>query len=102
VTTLPACRLNVVELEPAGTVTVCCITTSAGIALKATTAPPPGATEESTIVQVEGTVGVTESGVQEKPFRPAWRVTVPPLVRVASASPVAPAATLLVSWSRDD
>ena len=72
------------------------------MALRATAAPPMGAAAESASVQVEDTVGDTESGVHEKPFNPGWSVTVPLLVEVASGSAMASAVTALVSWTSDD
>lgn len=78
-------------------VTVWDIETSLGEALSVIDAPPAGAAELNDTVQVEDTVGDIEIGLQEKPFKPGFSVTLPVVVAVATGTPVAALDTMLTS-----
>ena len=94
--------VNVVEVEPAGIVTLGKLT-SAGEALSPIAAPPLGAGPVRATVQVEVAGGVNDKGLQENPFNPGGViVTVAPVAATASDEPVASEASPLVSWSAAD
>jgi len=69
VATLPAVTGKVVEVEPCGTVTVVDMLTSVGAALRLMVVPPLPAARVNATVQVDPPDGLTDVGLQEKPFR---------------------------------
>jgi len=97
--TTPAVTGNVVEVEPCATVTVVCIVTSVGDALRSIVVPPLPASAVNATVHVVPADGLTDVEAQEKPFNTGvWMiVTVPLLVEVESAVPCEDAANPLES-----
>lgn len=104
VVTLPAVTGNVVEVEPCGTVTVDCIVTSVGDELRLIVVPPLPAAKVNCTVHVVPADGLTDVGLQEKPFKlgVCTIVTVPLLVEVESAVAVVLADIPLVSWTTEE
>jgi hypothetical protein len=68
--TPPAVTGKVVEVEPCGTVTVMDMLTSVGNELRLIVVPPFPAAMVSATVQVDPADGLTDVGLQEKPFKP--------------------------------
>jgi hypothetical protein len=89
------------ELAPWGTPTLGGMVKSPGFELTAMEAPPEGAPAVNCRVQVEVAGGVTDAGLQVKPFKAAgWLiVTVPPLAEEVKAKPEGSAAIGTESWT---
>ena len=97
--TVPAVRMNVVEVEPAGTVTLAGIVAPAGDELSATVAPPVNAADDRLTVQIAPPDGDTEVGLHATLLKPGVCeiVMVPFVADTGTAVPLASAAELPLS-----
>ena len=78
------------------------VTAEAGLAVRATVAPPAGAAAVSVIVQEELAGAAKTAGLHVNALSPGSIVTVPPVMDVPRVAPVGPAAEAPVSCNWEE